>query len=389
MRGRGRKTKGSIRHRGGIDTSLVILVLFLIFFGLIMILSASYYHSFRLYGNHIHFFMRQLIWSCLGIVAMFTVTYMPVKILNKLSGWAYLASIVALVLVMLIGTEINGSRRWLNIVGPIGFQPSEMAKVALLLFLSFMVTSMVKHVNRFKVLCLLLLMASVPIVLVAVEDLSTGLILAGMAGMMIFVVYRRWYHLVGGALFAGAGAFYIFVMQESYRMERVLSFAKQLMGQGVADPSGVDYQATQSLYAIGSGGWFGLGLGQSLQKIDFLPEAHNDIIFAIICEELGLFGALAVFMLFGALLYRILVIAIDSQDIQGKIIASAVMVQIGMQTLINIAVATNSIPTTGMPLPFISYGGSSLVFLMIEIGLVLNVSRNSYLEKTQEGASRG
>lgn len=381
-----RKRAGKKTSRiGTFDTSLVILVLFLVFFGLVMILSASYYHSFRLYGNHIHFFMRQLIWSGLGIAAMFIVAYMPMKLMNRLSGWAYAASILFLVLVMVVGKEVNGSKRWLNIAGPIGFQPSELAKVALLLFLSYLVASLVKHVNRFKVLMLIVAVSALPVVLVALEDLSTGLVVGAMAGFMVFSVYRKWHHLVLAGILGGAGAFYAFIMQEEYRMKRVVSFWNRIMGKAAADVSGIDYQATQSLYAIGSGGWFGLGLGQSLQKIDFLPEAHNDIIFAIICEELGLFGALAVFLLFAALLYRLLVIASESEDVQGKLIALTVMVQIGVQTLVNIGVATNSIPTTGMPLPFISYGGSSLVFLMVEIGLVLNVSRTTHLMQAGEG----
>ena len=267
--------------------------------------------------------------------------------------------------VLFIGEEYNGSKRWLSL-GPFSFQPSEFAKVAVILFLAWLVTRSGRKMGSMK--ALLGVMASVlPIAgLVGASNLSTAIIILGIGVTLVFVASPRYtpFLLMGAG---GAGFMAVFLALESYRLERLLIWR---------DPEAYEkgYQTLQGLYAIGSGGLFGRGLGESVQKLGFVPEAQNDMIFSIICEELGLFGAGILLFLFLVLIWRFFVIASRSPDLFGALIAAGAMAHMMIQVILNIGVVTNTIPNTGITLPFISYGGTSIVFLLLEMGVVLSVS---------------
>ena len=276
-----------------------------------------------------------------------------------------LTAILLSVAVMFIGDEYNGSKRWLSL-GPISFQPSEFAKVAVILFLACLVTKNVKKMGKLTTL-IKVMIPVLPIVgLVGASNLSTAIIIMGIAAVLIFVASPKYAQFVW-MIVAGGGFMGIFLALESYRLERLAIWRNpELYEKG--------YQTLQGLYAIGSGGLFGRGLGESVQKLGFLPEAQNDMIFSIICEELGLVGASLIILLFLILIWRFFVIATHAKDLMGALIAAGAMAHMMIQVILNIAVVTNSIPNTGITLPFISYGGTSVMFLLLEMGLVLSVS---------------
>ena len=267
--------------------------------------------------------------------------------------------------VMLFGSEYNGSKRWLSL-GPFSFQPSEFAKVAVILFLAHMVTKNVKDIGKMRTMIKIMALILPIVALVGASNLSTAIIILGIAVILIFVASPKYGQFVFMGLL-GVGFMAIFLALESYRLERLAIWR---------NPEAYEkgYQTLQGLYAIGSGGLFGRGLGQSIQKLGFVPEAQNDMIFSIICEELGLFGAGFILILFLLLIWRFFVIATHAGDLFGALIATGAMGHMMIQVILNIAVVTNTIPNTGITLPFISYGGTSVVFLLVEMGLVLSVS---------------
>lgn len=365
---------------GGVDTTLVFTILFLIVFGIIMIYSSSYYASYEKYGNHIEFLKKQALWCGIGVLSMYLVSQIPYKFITRYWLLIYGTSIICLILVLFIGEEINGAKRWLDFK-IIGFQPSELAKLATIVAMSVAITSTQKYIGNLKVFIINMLIVALPTILIGVENMSTAFVVFVIGSGMVFIALPNFKTIMKFMILpAGALGVLLVVFQglssklvQGYQMGRWETF----INGPWSDPQGKGYQTIQSLYAVGSGGLFGKGLGYSMQKNGFIPEAHNDIIFSIVCEELGLFGAIALIMLFILLLWRLMVIASKSKNILGFMLVSGVMIQIAIQVIINIAVVTNSMPTTGMPLPFISYGGSSLLFLMIEMGLVLNVSRHT------------
>ena len=266
---------------------------------------------------------------------------------------------------LFIGDEYNGSKRWLSL-GPFSFQPSEYAKVALILFLSYIVMKNVKKIDKVRTL-IKIIGSILPIVaLVGSNNLSTAVIILGIAIILIFVSSPKYTQFITMGILA-VGFLGIFLALESYRLERLAIWRNP-------EKYEKGYQTLQGLYAIGSGGLFGRGLGSSIQKLGFVPEAQNDMIFSIICEELGLFGAIFIIVLFMILIWRFFVIATHAKDLFGALIATGAMGHIMIQVILNIAVVTNSIPNTGITLPFISYGGTSVMFLLLEMGLVLSVS---------------
>lgn len=275
-------------------------------------------------------------------------------------------------LVLFIGQELNGAKRWLKL-GPLSFQPSEMAKVAIIVFLATIISRMPKQMGKFTALIKIMLLVMPMVVIVASENLSTAIIILGIAICLVFVSSPKYMQFIvmGGVVIAFGTAF---IMLESYRAERLKIWLEP-------EKYEKGYQTLQGLYAIGSGGLFGKGLGASMQKLGFVPEAQNDMIYSIICEELGLFGAVCVILLFVILIWRFMVIASNAQDLYGALIVSGVLAHIAIQVILNIAVVTNTIPNTGISLPFISYGGTSVAFLLAEIGLVLSVSRGIRLEE--------
>lgn len=376
--------------RIGTDVTLVFAVLFLIVFGIIMIYSSSYYASFELTKNlpnptHTVFFKKQLLWSCIGVFLMLVISKIPLSFINRFWLLIYLVSMGLLVFV-LFTAPIKGSRRWLDL-GIINFQPSELAKLAMIIVISLVLSNTYKHIANWKVFSLnFILFIMIPVGLIGIENLSTSIVAFSIGGAMIFVSFPSFKTIIKYFVLLLVVALIAFMIykgikgddepgDKEYRNTRIETW----LNGPWSDPQGAGYQTIQSLYAIGSGGLFGKGLGYSMQKNGFIPEAHNDIIFSIVCEELGLFGAIALILLFLLLIWRCMVIATRAKSVQGLLIVTGVMVQIAIQVIINIAVVTGSIPTTGMPLPFISYGGSSLSFLMIEVGLVLNVARQSHV----------
>lgn len=347
------------------DGFLLVIVLFLTGFGMVVLYSMSAYNGQVRFGDSAYYFKKQFFALALGLAAMYAVASIDYHVLLKLSVPAYLISLALSGAVLVFGDAYNGSRRWLSL-GPLSFQPAEYAKPAVILLLAGMVSRMDRKKSGRLILAVLLMV--LPIVgLVGTNNLSTAVIILGIAVIMIFISNPRYLPFLW-VILAGTGFLGIFLSLEQYRLERLAIWKNpELYEKG--------YQTMQGLYAIGSGGLFGRGLGNSLQKLGFVPEAQNDMIFSVICEELGLFGALLLMTLFLLLLWRFMVIATRAPDLFGTLIASGIMGHIAIQVILNIAVVTNTIPNTGITLPFISYGGTSVLFLLSEMGLALSVSR--------------
>ena len=289
-----------------------------------------------------------------------------------------------MIAVALAGKDSHGSRRWLK-VGGVTFQPTEFVKIVLIVLLATVITYLGKKINSWKSIGLVAGL-TLPIAgLVAANNLSSGIIIVGIAFFMLFVACKKIWPfflcgIMGGAAILTAGplatALEAIKLLKPYQLERI-----HVWLDPEAYPMDGGFQVLQGLYAIGSGGLVGKGLGESIQKMGFVPEAQNDYIFAIICEELGLFGAVSVIMIFLFLVYRFTIIAGNAPDLFGALLVVGVMGHIAIQVILNIAVVTNTIPNTGITLPFISYGGTSVLFLMIEMGMVLSVSNQIKLEK--------
>lgn len=363
------------------DYSLIFILLFLLGFGLVMIYSVSSYEAFQDYGNAAYYLKKQLTANILGLIAMIIVANIPYRFWRKLTPIAYVASIILILLVIPLGTSSHGAKRWIPIPG-IGFniQPAEVAKLCMILFLSNRVCKMGRSIRELKGILSLAFFAAIPSVMVwkITDNLSSAIIILGIAVLMIFVAspeYKK-FIIIGLGGIAGVSALLYYIITTvnmetaEFRFQRVLAW---IHPESYAQDTG--FQTLQALYAIGSGGIWGKGLGQSMQKLGFLPEAQNDMIFSIICEELGLFGAVAIMIMFSMLLWRMMVIANNAQDLFGALIVVGVIGHIAIQVILNIAVVTNTIPNTGISLPFISYGGSSVLFLLIEMGLVLSVAK--------------
>ena len=369
------------------DYTLLFIVLFLLGFGLVMVYSVSSYEAYADYGDAAYYLKKQLVAGIIGLVAMIITANIPYKIWMNFTALAYVVSLVLIGLVPFFGKEVNGAKRWLIIPGiGMSVQPAEIAKLAMILVLAQLVCKMGKSVRTIKGMAFLMVIAMPPVlmVLLCTRNLSSAIIIMGIAVLMIFVAdpkYKK-YIIVGLIAIAGVAAvvYYVSTLEMSgelhYRLRRVLAW---LHPEDFIEDEG--YQTLQALYAIGSGGIWGKGLGQSMQKLGFIPEAQNDMIFSIICEELGLFGAIAIIIMFVMLLWRMMVIANNAPDLFGALIVVGVMGHIAIQVILNIAVVTNTIPNTGISLPFISYGGTSVLFLLIEIGLVLSVAKRIQLRE--------
>ncbi len=363
------------------DYSLLFLTLFLAGFGLIMIYSTSSYTSQLKYGSSIMFLKKQFISVALGIVAMIALSKIDYHIFLKKLPILKMKPVTALYIlcvflqlfVLIFGMEINGAKRWINL-GPLGtFQPSELSKVATILFVAYMVQLAPRNLNKFTGFLKIVLWMSPLIGFIVKENLSTGIVIVGIIVCICFVATRnkKYYFVVALLGCAGVAAFIGFVSFRATRFRVWLNVETHPMG----------YQILQGLYAIASGGIFGVGLGKSMQKLGFIPESHNDMIFSIICEELGLFGAVLLIAVFVLVIWRLFIIAISSPDLFGGLICVGVLAHIAIQVVINIAVVTNSIPSTGIPLPFISYGGTSVAILLAEMGIALSVSNQIKYER--------
>ncbi len=347
------------------DYTLLAIVFLLVAVGLVILYSTSAYNGDVKFHDSFYYLKKQVFATILGLVMMFWVAGIDYHVWQQFAAVCYLAAVGLSIAVMLFGKEYNGSKRWLSL-GPFSFQPSEFAKVALIIFLSWIVTKHAKTIAKTGTMFRIVLWMLPIVGLVGTSNMSTAIIILGIGVVLVFVASPRYAQFVGmgvlGCAFMG-----IFLALESYRLERLAIWR---------NPENYEkgYQTLQGLYAIGSGGLFGTGLGNSVQKLGFVPEAQNDMIFSIICEELGLVGAAFIVFLFLILIWRFFLIATHSRDLFGALIASGAMAHMMIQVILNIAVVTNTIPNTGITLPFISYGGTSVVFLLIEMGLVLSVS---------------
>ena len=369
------------------DYSLLFIVLFLLGFGLVMIYSASSYEAAQSFnGDEAHYLKSQLLAVIIGLVAMIVVANIPYHFWERFATLGYIISMALVPLVLTpLGVESHGARRWIGIPGiGLNLQPAEVAKLAMILFLATMVCKMGKGVRSMKGF-LFMVALPMPIALEVyfiTSNLSSAIIILGISVLMVFVAspdYKKFIIMALIVLAMAALVVYL-VMSGSdffaFRGSRIRGWLDPEY-----DPTDATFQTLQALYAIGSGGIWGKGLGQSMQKLSFLPEAQNDMIFSIICEELGLFGAVAIILMFILLLWRMMVIANNATDLFGAMLVVGVMGHIAIQSILNIAVVTNTIPNTGISLPFISYGGSSVMFLLIEIGLVLSVAKRIQLKE--------
>lgn len=348
------------------DITLLTALLFLVAFGLIILYSTSAYNGEVKFHDAFYYLKKQAFATGLGVIGMFFVARMDYHIWRNLAFLGYFVAIFLAVAVLFVGEEYNGSKRWLSL-GPFSFQPSEFAKVAVILFLAHVVSKNVKEMGKLTALAKVMVLILPIVGLVGASNLSTAIIILGIGVIVVFVASPKYAQFIFMGLL-GSGFMTIFLALESYRLERLEIWRNpEKFEKG--------YQTLQGLYAIGSGGLFGRGLGESVQKLGFVPEAQNDMIFSIICEELGLFGAGFVMILFLILIWRFFVIATHAEDLFGALIASGAMAHMMIQVILNIAVVTNTIPNTGITLPFVSYGGTSVVFLLLEMGLVLSVSR--------------
>ena len=367
------------------DYSLLFTIAFLIMFGLLMIYSASSYKAQLDYnGNAAYFMTRQGVIALGGFAFMILISRLDYRWYAKFYKLAIAVSWFMMIAVSFVGRRVNGKRRWLG-VGPLSFQPTELVKITILVSVAALLVKLGRDVDRPAGIARIAMVVLPLAAIVAANNLSSGIIIAGIGFVMLFVASRKklWYFLVmaaGGLVIAfapqiGNGLRAIHLLKP-YQLSRINVWKNP---EAFASEGG--YQVLQGLYAIGSGGLFGKGLGESIQKLGFVPEAQNDMIFSIICEELGLFGAVALILVFMFMIYRFMVIASNAPDLFGCLLVVGVMAHIAIQVILNIAVVTNTIPNTGITLPFISYGGTSIVFLEAEMGMVLSVSNQIKLEK--------
>lgn len=354
------------------DVTLIAVIFILVFFGLVMVFSASAPTALAEKNNEYHFILRQSVCAVLGFVAMFVTARIDYHFYGK---WA-LAILVCSLLILFtvyipgLGKVINNARRWIHI-GSLSLQPSEITKIGVIIFFAYSMSIVKNRIKKFwgGVMMYLMVLGVFALVLMKQPHFSCTVVLCMACMVIMFVAGAKVSHFVIlGVIAAAAGA--VLIIKEPYRLERVLTFLDPFK-----DTTDAGYQITNSLYAIGSGGFFGLGLGMSRQKLLYLPEPHNDFIFAIVCEELGFLGAVVVVVLFGMLIWRGYRIAQTARDSFGAYLATGITSLIGIQTMLNIAVVTSSVPVTGVALPFFSYGGTSLVIMLASMGILLNVSK--------------
>ena len=366
-----RKRAAAKPVKGSIDWVLVMIVLALLVFGLVMLYSASSYEASIKFHNPSYYVVKQLISTVIGLVVMAVVALIPHKFFEKIAILVYLVAVAAMILVKTpLGLEANGAYRWIDLKF-VTVQPSEIMKVALVLVLAMLLSRYVNYLGDIKMYLIVmgLCVVAVAMTVFITDDLGTGIIMFAMGFIMIFVASKKIrYLIITLVVFLAGGVSYVLLRStKRVRVQAWLNLDKY------ADDIG--YQITQALYAIGSGGLLGKGLGKSTQKLGFVPESENDMIFSIICEELGIIGGIILIALVALLLWRMKKIFDSAADLYGKIVVAGVAAHIAIQTFLNIAVVTNLLPNTGVPLPFISYGGTAVIFLLIEIGLVLSVSR--------------
>ena len=361
------------------DYSLLAILICLICFGLVMLYSTSSYSAMmKQNGDSLFYFKRQVLFCIVGLIGMWIVSRIDYHWYFERSKFFYFISIFMMFLVKTpLGKEVNGAKRWIKLPFGQQLQPAEIAKIAIILFIPALICTMGREIKTLEGIVKVLAWGafSAAVVFIITENLSTAIIVMGITCIMIFVVHpktRIFIIIAVGIILIGiVGARVLGMAMETsgnFRLRRILVW---LNPEKYASEGG--YQIMQALYAIGSGGFFGKGLGNSAQKM-IIQEVQNDMILSIICEELGVFGAIMVLILFGMLLYRLLFIAQNAPDLYGSLVVSGIFAHIALQVILNVMVVINCIPTTGITLPFISYGGTSVLFLMAEMGLALGVS---------------
>lgn len=356
------------------DFWILFTVLVMLAMGTVMVFSASSYSADFYFNDKYRFLVRQLLWGSVGIISMFFFSNLDYHRIASFSPVMMIISTIMLGLVLIpgVGTVINDSRRWFDLKFTT-FQPSEFTKIAMILFLSF---SLSKNSDRLKYffsgLVPYLIVIGVTVGLLYFEPHMSAVILITLVSVVIlFCAGARIWHFVMLAIPAGFVGWRL-IISEKYRLKRLIAFTDPFKYS-----SDEGFQIVNSLYAIASGSFFGRGLGRSLQKNLYLPEPHNDFIFAILAEELGFVGAFTVIVLFMLFIWRGIKVAMNAPDMLGSLIAMGITSLVALETIINIAVVTSTIPTTGMPLPFFSYGGTSMVFLLTSIGILLNISKGA------------
>lgn len=360
------------------DYTLLIVILFLLAFGLVMVYSTSSYSALDATGDSAFYFKKQLVSTAIGLVFMVIVFLIDYHFWYKCSGFIYIAAIISIFLVLTpLGRTFNGARRWIGLFG-VTVQPAEIVKLALIISLAAFVVFSGKKMQtiRNNIAYIVLTAIAALLIFFITNNLSTAIILVGIAYIMLLVANPKpaWLVIV---TVVGVVAIVVFLViffkstdsATGFRFQRLLAWRNP---EAYAQDEG--YQTLQALYAIGSGGFFGKGLGNSIQKLGFIPEAQNDMIFSVVCEELGLFGGICLMVLFIIMIWRFMVIANNAPDLYGSMLVVGVLAHIAIQVTLNIAVVTNTIPNTGITLPFISYGGTSVIFLLAEMAIVLNVS---------------
>lgn len=368
------------------DYDLLMILVFLMCFGLVMLYSTSAYSANADFGNDMFYFSKQAIISAVSFAFMLFVSKLDYHVYGAFSWQIYYISLFLMLLVKTpLGVEAYGSRRWLQLPGKMTLQPSEIAKIAVILLIPYEICRLGPKIQSKKGIERVCAVGAVAAggVMVLTDNLSTAIIVAGITGILIFVAHPKikpFLQLIAaGAVVVVVGLLYLSAnisSSENFRLRRIITW---LDPENHADEGG--FQVMQGLYAIGSGGFFGKGLGNSTQKLGVIPEVQNDMILTIVCEELGVFGVIVVLVLFGLLLYRLMFIAKNAPDLYGSLVASGIFAHISLQVILNIAVVTNMMPTTGVTLPFISYGGTSILFLMTEMGIALGISRKIKLKQ--------
>lgn len=371
------------------DYSLLAVMIFLVCFGLVMLYSTSAYSAMIKHdGDSMYYFKRQLIFCAVGFVEIYVISRIDYHIYSVFAKRIYGLSIFLMALVQTpLGIEVNGAKRWIRLPFGQQFQPSEVAKIAVILFIPVIICQMGKEINSLYGVIKVMVWGGISAACVyfLTDNLSTAIIVFGISFALVFVVHPKTAPFVA-VVVAGLVALIIMAvvlgniiqttnLGENFRLRRIVVW---LAPEQYASDWG--YQTLQGLYAIGSGGFFGKGLGNSAQKM-IIPEVQNDMILSIICEELGVFGAIIVLVLFGLLLYRLMFIAQNAPDIYGSLVAIGIFAHIALQVVLNVAVVIKLIPTTGITLPFISYGGTSILFLMAEMGIALGISRTIRFEE--------
>jgi cell division protein FtsW len=355
-----------------IRISIAVIVTFLISLGIVMIYSSSGIYALQAMGDKTYFLSRHILFLCIGLLAALGTMAVDYRILKTAAKPLLLIAIILLVLVLIpgIGKASFGARRWFRI-GFLNFQPSEFAKLVILIYLADFLSRKQSKMRSFweGFFPLIMILCVLCALIVKQPDLGNSFLIAVMILIMMFVAGARIWHISLLAL-SGVPLLIFLVVSESYRLRRIIAFIDPWK-----DAQGVGFQLSQSQIALGSGGVFGVGLGKSVQKLFYLPAAHTDFILSIIGEELGLMGTLAVVILFAAFIWQGVRIVKRTTEPFGYFLAFGIVMLLGLQAVINIGVSIGAFPTKGLPLPFISYGGSALIFNMVAVALLLNISR--------------